>query len=91
MIIPDITPEGVTTGHTTGLLSATIGLAGGPPVNDCHIDYGFNEPGFNGPYTNSMPCDPATFAADTSVTGNFSGLTPRPTTTTESSPRTPTA
>ena len=77
VIIPDITPEGVTTGHTTGLLSATIGLAGGPPVTDCHIDYGFSEPGFNGPYTNSMPCDQATpFAADTNVTGTFSGLTP---------------
>ena len=75
--IPDITPKGVTTGHTSALLSATVGLAGGPPVTDCHIDYGFNEPSFNAPYANSMPCDQATpFATNTDVTGTFSGLSP---------------
>jgi hypothetical protein len=75
--IPDITPKGVTAEHTTALLSADIGLAGGPPVTDCHIDYDFKEPAANETYTSSMPCDPATpFAADTDVTGTFSGLTP---------------
>ncbi len=75
--IPDIHNPTVDPGHTTAQLSANIGLAGGPNVTDCHVDYGFNAPGPGGGYTSTSACNPATpYAADKDVTVSFSGLTP---------------
>jgi hypothetical protein len=75
--IPDIKIEGVTAGHSTAHLTATVETAGGLPVTDCRIEYGFLEPSFNAPYPNSMPCEPSTtFDSDTQITADFSGLTP---------------
>jgi hypothetical protein len=76
--IPDINHPTVVAEHYTAQLSANIGRAGGPEVTNCHIEYGFNAPGFNGGYTSTAPCSVATpYAGDTTdVTADFTGLFP---------------
>jgi hypothetical protein len=76
VIIPDIGDPHVEVGHTTATLSVNIGRAGGSEVTSCRVEWGFQDPG-SGPYQYSTPCDqPLPFAADTTATASFSGLTP---------------
>jgi hypothetical protein len=74
--IPDINGPAVTAGHYTAEFSANIGLAGGPSVTDCRIEWGFDAPTVNTGYSYTTPCDQTAFASATDVSAEFTGLFP---------------
>jgi hypothetical protein len=68
--IPDLSNEAAQAGHTTAHVSVDIGLDGGPQVDTCRVDYGFDTN-----YGFSKSCaEPTPYTTAGQATADLSGL-----------------
>ncbi|MGH2625748.1 MAG: hypothetical protein ACRDHY_03755, partial [Anaerolineales bacterium] len=71
VIIPDVSYGPPDLDHTSFIVDGEVGLAGGPQVDECRIEWGTDAG-----YGSSVPCDqPTPFASDTGVGATIGGLT----------------
>lgn len=70
VVIPDIEVGSSEAGHDEATVHAQVGLAGGPPVTECVIEYGLTKS-----YGSEVPCTPApTYSGDQEISGTLPGL-----------------
>jgi hypothetical protein len=70
VVIPDITATEPDAGHHSAVVRADIGLAGGPNVTECVIEYGLTTG-----YGSEEPCSPAPeYSSDAEVSAELPGL-----------------
>jgi hypothetical protein len=70
VVIPDVEATSSEAGHHEATVHAQIGLAGGPPVSECIVEYGLTNT-----YGSEVPCSPApTYSGDQEVSGSLPGL-----------------
>jgi len=70
VVIPDISVSEPEAGHHSATIHGEVGLAGGPDVSECIVEYGLTKS-----YGSEVPCSPApTYSSDQAVGAGLLGL-----------------
>lgn len=70
VVIPDINVGPAEAGHHSAVVHAEVGLAGGPKVTECIVEYGLTTG-----YGSEVPCTPSPeYSEDTQVSAELTGL-----------------